>query len=148
MKNTRSIVCFLLLLVLTGGCMCVCAEPIDQIFDIYHGCGDYSYFLLEDGTAEIVEYRGTEVDVMVPSTLDGYVVSRIGREAFKYCDTMKSIGIPDSVTAIENNSFGYCVALTRISVSQDHPVFATSGGILFDKERKTLICYPRGIVDG
>ena len=41
-------------------------------------CGDYDYVLLPDGTAEVVLYRGTEQDIVIPSEMDGHPVTSIG----------------------------------------------------------------------
>jgi len=34
--------------------------------------------------------------------------------------------------------------LTTITVAPDNPVYASRDGVLFDKEGKTLLCYPTG----
>lgn len=36
-----------------------------------HECGDYTYVILDDGTAEITEYSGSEKELDIPSELDG-----------------------------------------------------------------------------
>ncbi len=40
--------------------------------------GDYQYFLLEDGTAEIVGYNGSEEYLTLLSELDGHSVTASG----------------------------------------------------------------------
>ena len=45
-------------------------------------CDDYRYRVLEDGTAEVLEYVGKNHDLVIPETLDGYTVTSIGEEAF------------------------------------------------------------------
>ena len=44
--------------------------------------GDFSYRVLEDGTAEITGIHDAPENVLVPSEIDGYKVSRIGDKAF------------------------------------------------------------------
>ena len=44
--------------------------------------GDYSYTILEDGTAEITNYGGGKQNLTIPETLDGITVSSIGYGAF------------------------------------------------------------------
>ena len=45
-------------------------------------CGDYSYTVKSDGTAEITGYSGSGTDITVPGELDGHAVTSIGSEAF------------------------------------------------------------------
>ena len=40
--------------------------------------GDYTYVVLDDDTAQITKYNGTQADVTVPATLGGKDVSEIG----------------------------------------------------------------------
>jgi len=111
-----------------------------------HDSGDYSYTLLEDGTAEIISYHGTDHVVEFPAVLDGHPVTTIGREvlhdkvftyivatetteiiipdsvtmigdrAFEDCFFLKSVTIPDSVTRIGNKAFSYCDNLEKIII--------------------------------
>lgn len=107
-------------------------------------CGDYQYFLLEDGTAEVGSYSGKETAVDIPDTLDGYAVTQIRTMAFGACSTVTSVTIPDSIRTAEGNPFAFCKNLTSIAVSSDHPTLAVIDGVLFDRTSQTLICHPAG----
>lgn len=37
--------------------------------------GDYEYTVLDDGTAQITAYNGNEVNLVIPSTIDGLTVT-------------------------------------------------------------------------
>ncbi|MCC8191635.1 MAG: leucine-rich repeat protein [Ruminococcus sp.] len=101
--------------------------------------GDYEYEILEDGTAEITRYNGSDAEVEIPDTIDGYVVTSIGVSAFSgiesltiviipdtvtniggwaffYCESLISATIPGSVTSIGVGAFCYCTSLTSISI--------------------------------
>ena len=39
--------------------------------------GDYGYILLDDGTAEITQYFGTDAVVHLPDTIDGFTVTSL-----------------------------------------------------------------------
>lgn len=69
-------------------------------------------------------------------------VTYIGEAAFNNCSSLTTITIPDSVTTIGTNPFNSCMKLTEIRISPDHPTLASIDGILFDKIKKELICYP------
>ena len=71
-------------------------------------------------------------------------VTSIGDWAFKYCTGLTNITIPDSVTSIGDYAFYDCESLTEIVVSQNNAYYASSDGVLFDKELNRLIQYPIG----
>jgi len=69
-------------------------------------------------------------------------VERIGNNAFDYCSSLTSIEIPSSVVAILSNPFHECVSLERIEVSTQNSAYSSENGVLFDKQKTKLICYP------
>ena len=90
--------------------------------------GDYRYTLQPDGTAAIVKYTGSASILSIPDTLDGYAVTAIGNEAFRSCESLKNITIPDSVTSIGDGAFSGCSSLTSVTI----PDGVTSiGGLAF-----------------
>ena len=58
----------------------------------------------------------TAGEIVVPSTLGGYSVTRIGDYAFAGCDALTGVTIPDSVTSIGEYAFEDCEALTSVSI--------------------------------
>ncbi len=106
--------------------------------------GDYMYILMEDGTAEITRYNGTEVQVVIPHTIDGYTVSSIGKIAFDLRINLTTIFIPDSVERVETPFCYWCDNLENIVVSPNHPTFTVFDNVLFSKDEKCLIYFPEG----
>ena len=106
---------------------------------------DYQYALLDDGTIEITRYKGSADRLAIPAKIAGKTVTSIRYSAFYSCDSLTSVSIPDSVEQIGTNLFVGCSKLKTISVSPDHPYFATIDGVLFRKADKALISYPAGI---
>ena len=136
--------CFVALLMVVV-MMCACwtgavAEDKRETFT----SGDYQYALLDDGTIEITKYNGSADHLAIPAKLDGKTVTAIGDRAFLFCSSLTSVSIPDSVEQIGANPFENCSALKTISVSPEHPYFATIDGVLFRKADKLLIAYPAG----
>lgn len=77
--------------------------------------GDYIYRMNKDGGAEIVTYKGSAVNLIIPDKIDNHVVTKIG-PAFWHCTTLKSIKIPKTVISIYNSTFEYCENLESINI--------------------------------
>ena len=58
----------------------------------------------------------TDSDIVIPCTYNGLPVTSIGYDAFRNCDTLTSITIPDSVTSICDYAFYNCNSLTSITI--------------------------------
>lgn len=91
----------------------------------------------------------------------------IHREAFYGCESLNTIMLSDALLAIEDNAFfgcdfsriwlpeslveiganpfSYCYQLSEIEVSPESEHFATIDNVLFNKDKKLLICYPYGL---
>ena len=78
--------------------------------------GDFEYEVNEDNTVTITKYTGNGGDVIIPDTIDGKSVTKIGRYAFSYCIGLTSVTILDSVTEIEHGAFYGCTGLTSITI--------------------------------
>ncbi len=68
-------------------------------------------------------------------------VTSIGEAAFVDCNKLESLTIPASVTDIDDTSFAYCDSLTDITVSEDNENYSSENGVLFNKDKTTLILY-------
>ena len=71
-------------------------------------------------------------------------VANIGDYAFYVCDALTQVTIPNSVTSIGDDAFASCEALTAIHVDAANTAYCSENGILFNKNKTTLICYPAG----
>ena len=99
--------------------------------------------------------------VILPENLE-----YIGNYAFQYCSKLTSIDIPDKVTELNDNTFTNCsslknvsigsgcasisstafsntTALENISVSGDNAKYISVDGVLYNKEKTTLVLYPK-----
>ncbi len=127
--------------------------------------GDFEYWVLDDGTAEITKYTGTDTELTIPSKIDGKPVTSIGDYAFAYlpilssitipdsvinigdeafcgCRSLASITIPDSVTSIGEGAFDICSNLIEINVSLNNSNYSSENGVLFNNDKTEIIRYP------
>ena len=80
--------------------------------------------------------------VTIPSTVNGETVTAIDGGAFSTCEDLEFISIPATVTHIDDYAFQYCYELFSIKVDPKNPAYCSENGILYDKTKSTLICYP------
>lgn len=78
--------------------------------------GDFSYTILEDGTASIIDYYGNDSEIEIPKNIDGYSVTNISAWAFSNCKSMTSVTIPDSVVNIDEGAFRNCINLESVVI--------------------------------
>lgn len=70
-------------------------------------------------TVTITKYTGTESTVILPSTISGWPVTKIGEDALKDNTTITSVTIPANVTEIGSNAFADCTNLTSVNYAGD-----------------------------
>ena len=71
-------------------------------------------------------------------------VGTIGEYAFSACTGLTRIDIPSSVSTIGEGVFDDCEALKEINVDPDSRSFSSAEGVLFNKDKTTIILYPEG----
>ncbi len=76
---------------------------------------DYSH-TTNNGTITITRYLGPGGAVVIPSTINGLPVTRIGNSAFFNCTTLSSVDIPNTVTDIGDHAFYFCSDLTNLNL--------------------------------
>ena len=64
--------------------------------------------------------------------------------AFNGCHSLTNIDIPNSVTIIVAGAFSDCEKLTSINVETDNPNYCSADGVLFNKNKTSLVQYPSG----
>ena len=93
-----------------------------------YSCPEYlEYYLTDDGDGSIyaviagLNKESTEIpeDLVIPDSIYGVPVKSIGDYAFEGCSDIKTVTIPESVTAIGIDSFCDCSSLTDLYIEGD-----------------------------
>ncbi len=71
-------------------------------------------------------------------------VQRIGESAFRFCGNLTNITIPSSVTSIGDGALGACSKLSEITIDPDNLCYTSIDGVLFNKRKTSLLCFPAG----
>ncbi len=81
--------------------------------------GDINYNILSeiDKTVEVSSASKFSEDIAIPSEVNGYTVTNIGKNAFQYCTKLATITIHNSIISIGESAFEGCSSLTSITIS-------------------------------
>ena len=110
----------------------------------FYDCAGLSSLTLPEGLVAIGEdaFSGC---TSLPAVSFPRSVKSIGEQSFCRCKAIQRIEIPAGVESIGYDAFQECSALTGFVVDAANGHFsAGDDGVLFDKDKKTLLCYPGG----
>ena len=106
--GTADVMCYL-----TTGLTVNAVELTDYVIKTYR---DYNYVILDDGTAEIIRYIGSEESVNIPSSINGKPVTSIDVGAFYGNTGLTSVIIPGKVKNIKDSAFFGCTSLISVTI--------------------------------
>ena len=109
----------------------------------FYGCSRLTTISIPESVISIGNWTFYGCSRLNKITLPNGIIS-IGDKAFSDCSNLTSINIPNSVVKVGDNPFTYCESLSKIIVSFDHPFLEVIDGVLFSKQDRRLICYPKG----
>lgn len=106
-------------------------------------------YSVENGKATITDFdKNYTGDLIIPATLGGCNVACIGYWAFYGCKGMTSVTIPNTVEFINNGAFADCTNLYEFRVNDENRNYCAYDGVLFNKEKTSLIAFPNKKTDG
>lgn len=142
-------------------------RPVTKIQShAFHGCDNIEKIEIPNSVTTIYNYAFAHcpnlTEINLPTGLKD-----IGIGAFVGCKKLKNIEIPNQVDCIPEHTFIGCTQLTNINigsetasinikafdncpnlvnitVAKNNPIYKDIDGILYTKDGKTLIFYPRG----
>jgi hypothetical protein len=98
----------------------------------------FTSFLSNDA-AIITGYLGTNQNINLPDTVNGYPVTGIQAGAFTGCSCLTNVTIPAGVVRIGDLAFANCTNLIQICFLGDPP--ALGGPSVFANDTNATICY-------
>ncbi len=67
---------------------------------------EFEYYVYnDDGYVFIVEYLGKNPEVVIPDSIDGYPVEKLGSFVFEGCDFVTKITLPDTINTVQKDAF-------------------------------------------
>ena len=102
---------------------------------------DFVYEEEENGIT-IIKYRGEDKEVVIPDKINGTKVTAIGDSAFRNCENLTDITLPESVTSI--GGFGFSgTGLTSITIPKN--VRSIGNGAFYGCNSLKSITIPKGV---
>lgn len=109
----------------------------------FYGCNSLAGIKLPEGLTSIegCAFSGCSslTSIKIPGT-----VTDIGADAFSRCSSLTSIEIGSGVTGLQWEMFCTCDNLSDISVDEGNTQYSSQDGVVFDKDKTTLIYCPKG----
>ena len=120
------------------------------------------YRLNKTSLAAMLFYGNTwEGELCIPSELthegQTYIVNGIRESPLLQNTTVTKVFVPKTIkklfsasnslegfNSIEENLFANCKALETVEVDDENPIMCSSEGVLFNKDRTRILCYPAG----
>lgn len=135
--------------------------------EAFASCSDLTSVYIPNSVVSIGHkafyYCSDLTSVRIPNS-----VTSIGNYAFKSCSNLMSLNIPSSLISIGENAFDGCkiksidlpasvtsigeyaldsYGLESINVSADNTMYSSENGVLYNKDKSTLLLYPRAKQD-
>ena len=108
-------------------------------------CWNLPMVKLPAGITHIGDEAFKGCDSLVLDSLPA-ALQEIGAGAFSWCKKLSAVTIPAGVKKIGKEAFAGCSSLLTITVEDGNANYIVVDGVLFNKEKTTLVQYPAGRV--
>ena len=111
----------------------------------FAGCWSLPMVTIPAGVTKIGDYAFASCSNLALAPLPAGL-QEIGDGAFTWCEKLSAVTIPAGVKKIEPAAFSACSNLQTITVADGNTNYVGGDGVLFNKEKTTLMQYPAGRV--
>ena len=123
----------------------LCGDCIENIFvdsdnAVYHSENGILY---ENNSVIAYPQNNRTKDFHIPEGTNGLS----GTFYLSGCHYVENVYMPASLTKFNFGLFEFCESLKNIYVAESNPDFCDIDGVLYNKQKTRLICYPRGRKD-
>ena len=112
----------------------------------FYGCLNLTNVVMGNSVEEIKSEGFLQCESLTSIELPDSLIS-IGSGAFRLCESLITLRIPKSVTYIGTGIATRSPKFESITVDSGNMNFISDQGILFDKEKTTIMVYPQGKKD-
>lgn len=112
----------------------------------FNHCVNLKKVILPDSIKSIEEFAFFRCKKLEEINIPNSTIN-IKNYVFAECGTLREIKIPNSVKKIGSNVFMGCINLLNIFVDSSNNKYIDVEGILYNKHKTELICYPSGRMD-
>lgn len=114
--------------------------------------GDWMWNTASDDSAVVCDYLGSDENVTIPTLVftgnstETKKVTVIGAidDSFQLNTSVKTVRIRSNLTGMICSPFCMWKGLTQFTVDDDSKFYCDIDGVLFNKDRTKLVCYPAG----
>ena len=114
--------------------------------NIFKGCVTVKSVEIPDSVTRIGEEAFAQCHRLTKLRLPSGLTTLSDR-AFSECVNLTDINIPDSITTLGDEVLSYCGSLLNISIDENSQKYLLIDGVLFSKDKNTIILYPAGKED-
>lgn len=82
------------------------------------------------------------VSADIPAQINGRNVTKIGSTAFANRIYLETVNLPNTIKTIESGAFKGAYRMISVTVDSANPYFTSDNGILYTKNKDTLVLYP------
>ncbi len=105
----------------------------------------FDYIVSTDQTfVTLTKYKGRNSQVIIPEEINGIKVTKISSGTFYYSSMIKSVVVTSHITDIGAGAFSNCDSLTDITADKNNQRFISENGVLYSKDKTSIICCPPG----